>query len=348
MKKYFSFFAVLSVAVVMIMTACQKSEAVLPKQGVTQKRAVISAAPVSAAAISASDARAELRGYIENNINAVDKRFVLRDNLGNRMDVLSLIETDGKFVGVYHVDNDGSFSVYLATSTDLMNWTDARMMSAPGEASQADLYQSGNSFILAWEKEEAPRQIVLRWFNTIQDLYNNEDDGSRAVLSAPIGEWCGTPNIYSGNRSSVDIGFHYWDGSKDRNARGTTNWDSWDSYSGSPINDALQYWGCYGNIGGRDIISNFSGHDFTAVEGQLTFGDFGTWNLYLFDNATNNADPIRIKTPGSPNGVEGIGNPRVRRVNINGRDAIVVTAFIFGELAAEGESGPCIYYNYID
>lgn len=290
------------------------------------------------ASAAASDAvRNELRGFIENVSGASAKRESVKDSLGQSMDCLKVIQTDGKFVAVYHQNG----YVNIATSTDCMNWTFVNRLSSAGEASQPYLYQSGSSYILAWERE-VNRTVVLRWFTSAANLYANRDDGTRCNCNVPIGGWIGTPNIYSGNHSSVDVGFHYWDGSKDQNARGTCNWSTL-SGGATQINDALRYWGCWGNIGDRDGIT-YKGYQFSVVEGQQTFGDFGTWHLYLYDHATGNADPCTIRTPGSPNGVNGIGNPNITLITINGQSAVLCTAFDF---STPGAGGPCIWYNYL-
>src|SRR3954452_20428208 len=51
--------------------------------------------------------------------------FQLHDSAGHTMDTLKVVadpDTTGRYIGVHHWLSDGSFSVAVATSTDLRTW----------------------------------------------------------------------------------------------------------------------------------------------------------------------------------------------------------------------------------
>jgi hypothetical protein len=91
---------------------------------------------------------------------------------------------------------------------------------------------------------------------------------------------------------------------------------------------------------------NYRGYALGLVEGQFTSGDFGSWRIFCFDYQTGNADELTITTDG---GSAAFGNPRVTSIIApNGKPAIVVTLFIFGQGNAPGEAGELIYYKTYD
>lgn len=50
----------------------------------------------------------------------------------------------------------------------------------------------------------------------------------------------GTPNIYAGDSTQVEVGFHYWSGCDvGRQARGVTDWISWSAATEPSLDSAV-------------------------------------------------------------------------------------------------------------
>jgi hypothetical protein len=312
--------------------ACTTLGCIQPEPAGTSNRKARIAATTDAA-------RLEMKGFIENVAGAAAKKFGLTDDQGRSMDGAKVLQTDGKFLATYHNNQ----TAYLASSTDAMNWHSVIALSAAGEATLPVLFQSGASYILAWQSEVSPRHIVLKWFSSPADLYANNSNKQYDAYTPIGGQWCGTPSISSGDFGSVDLSFDYWTGTVERIGYGSVDWTAWIDPAPSPINAALESLGCQGDIGGRDGY-NHDGFDFTLVEGQSTAGDLASWRIYNFDPLTNTADQLNLRTPaGSPNAA----SPHITQININGKDAWLVSAYIHSAGAKGNEAGQLMYYNYL-
>ncbi len=96
-----------------------------------------------------------------------------------------------------------------------------------------------------------------------------------------------------------------------------------------------------GGIGDRDVI-RFRRFDRTLIEGQFVNEDPRTWRVFLYDDATGNAQPLHFRTRA---GSIAFANPTITAIEIGGRNAILVTLFIPGEGARGAEAGELIYYR---
>ena len=74
----------------------------------------------------------------------------------------------------------------------------------------------------------------------------------------------------------------------------------------------------------------------SLIERQLCLENPGSWRTFIYDPTVGRASQIRFR---SHAGSASFANPTIERVVVNGRDAIVVTLFIFGEGARGGEAG---------
>jgi len=167
----------------------------------------------------------------------------------------------------------------------------------------------------------------------------------------------GTPNIYNitieSSAMKVCVGFHYNDAwGLDRVAVGhlTIPLDNpkdmvWNcTRSQTEYNQKLlqTYPNIKGHIGDRDYGQIF-GRNFSLQEAQLVKSDFGTWHIFLYDHSTGNFTEVNIKTH---KGSTSFGNPTFTRLKSpNGKNAIVVTYFLFSEGAKAGEAGELIFYK---
>jgi hypothetical protein len=308
----------------------------------------MAAAPVVAQAPSDA-ARFELKGYIENVVQATARRYGARDSAGNTMDSARIVgDPAGGYLAVYHTYVGGVPYAKLATSTDLLNWTYRRDLGS--HASQPTLKLASNGgVVVAWEQEPG-NHIAIRYYASRADLLNGVV--ARTYDTARTLSTCaeGTPNIYSITlspdiaHSTIDIGGHYlWNCDRDRQQRGALkNFATWTTSAQANVDNALLYWGVQGNIGARDGYSNFRGYDFGVIEGQLAKGDFGSWRSFLYDYQTGNADQLNLHTNG---GSTAFANPTSIQLMMSGRWASVTTLFIPSEGAAPGEAGELIYYR---
>ncbi|MEN0054982.1 MAG: hypothetical protein AAGC65_15005 [Mucilaginibacter sp.] len=326
-------------AVLLLLGACQKSN----NNAISQqnaKKQTINAAPPS------DGPRATLRGIVENVTTADGKIYNAKDNTGKTMDCLKIIANpSGGYIGVYHTMINGSFKVNVASSTDLLHWTWIRELAGSnnGAASQPTIAATATGgFVMVWEQEPS-NHLKFSYFNSWTDLQNGvvakTFEAPRTLSTCAEG----TPNIYSASSTSVDVGFHYFANCDvDRQARGTTNWTSWNASAQPQFDNAILYWGVHGNIGDRDGYLKFQNFNFGLIEGQGTKNDFGSWRCYLYDYQTGNADKLNIHTDG---GSQAFANPTITALTVGGQPALVITQFIPSELSASGEAGELIYYK---
>lgn len=294
--------------------------------------------------ITLAQARSDLRLLIEDVRKATASKYGVKDNLGNVMDTVKIIAVpeSGGFAGVYHSfhEDRGAFHVYLATSQDLMSWTWEVELAA--KASQPTIKAtSDGGFVAAWE-QEPDNHLKFAHYGSWSDLLNGVPD---KTFDAPRHfSRCaeGTPNLYSASRTLVDAGFHFFASCDlDRQARGTTNWESWYPVEQPALDRAVLAHGVMGNVGDRDAV-HFAGFDFTLIEGQVVRGDWSTWKVFLYDEQSGKAEKLDIQTHA---GSSAFTNPTIELVQIGGEAAILVTLFVPQEGAKGGEAGQLIYYR---
>jgi hypothetical protein len=290
-------------------------------------------------------ARVKLIGIIDS-LNLSDGYcFDTKDNLGHGMDCAKIIDNpNGGYIAVYHhVDSQGIFYVYIAKSTNLLDWTYIDTLAS--NASQPAIQQTSDSgYVVAWEQTRR-NHVKVNYYNNLTDLFNGISSKSFDIPQSLSSCAEGTPNIYSASKDSVIIGFHYYMNCVvDRQTQGVlVNFNSWSCSTNTELDDALIYWGVKGNIGDRDFIK-FNDFGFTIIEGQFINGDFGSFRSFLYDNQTKAAVQLNIKTPkGSTN----FANPTVSSIHFNGKDALVMTFFVPSKAADCGEAGELIYYRIL-
>lgn len=296
-------------------------------------------------AVSIEAARTELKDLISDVTAADAFRYRTADDVGRWMDTAKIIpipET-GEFAAVYHTWNDAdqAFHVELATSGDLMHWTWRDELGS--KASQPTIQRmSDGGYVVAWEQEPDPIHLVLESFDSWDDL---RVGAFSRVMELPVttpacGE--GTPSIRSASSTLVEVGFHYHGGCvADREAEGTTDWDTWQATARNDIDDALMRAGARGHIGDRDEIT-FRGHELMLVDAQLVFEDFGSWRTFLYDEETGVAEQLAIRTHA---GSLAFANPAIEQVEIGGKPALMMGFYLFTEGARGDEDGELTYYR---
>jgi hypothetical protein len=176
----------------------------------------------------------------------------------------------------------------------------------------------------------------------------------------------GTPNITSVktkrgllSRSRIEVGMHYFadldgNGTPDADRQATavlTGFGRWQARAAPELDDALMRAPFVhseftqpprGNIGDRDQII-FDGVRLDLQEAQYVAGDYSSWRPFLIDPRGGVPRPLNIVTHG---GSKSFGNPTATALKApSGRDAVLVTVYIFSEGAAPDENGPLIYYR---
>jgi len=163
----------------------------------------------------------------------------------------------------------------------------------------------------------------------------------------------GTPNIYSAVlspdilHSSIDVGFHYFRNCDvDRQARGTlTDFSSWTASPDASRNtrfEALANPPIGGHVGDRDQMV-YKTKLYDLHEAQSVKGDTSSWRPYLYDYEQ---DQLILLNVGTHGGSVSFGNPTFTAIRSpSGRQAVVVTYFLFAQSAAAGEAGTLILYK---
>ncbi|KAJ6549515.1 hypothetical protein DFH09DRAFT_1168990 [Mycena vulgaris] len=295
---------------------------------------------------SSDSTRARLLSLIVD-VNAADGVvYSAKDNQGRTMDTVKIIQApEGDYMAVYHtLRDDGRFHSAIATSTDPLHFTFSADFGAG--SSQPTLFFVGDGmYVMAWE-QDPNNHIAVRYFANRASLLaaNPTRSFDTPMTLSACAE--GTPNIYSVKlnpdigHSFIDIGGHYfWD----RQQRGNlANFNHWVTSPRPDVDDAVLFWGVHGNIGDRDAVA-FDGFQFQLMEGQGTFGDFGSFRTFLYEFSTGNADRVSVTTA---RGSTAFANPSISTIKSpNGQNAVVVGMFLPSEGAATGEAGPLIYYR---
>jgi hypothetical protein len=305
-----------------------------------------------------SECLVSVEEIFEDVTTATGYRYYAHDNRGHGLDGIKIIENpQGGYLGVYHSFIGGFFHVRLANSTDLLRWTFVRTIEQ--DASQPTIAQAPTgAYVVAFEKEDASSHLKLHYHSNVSTLINSPPDFTIDISRTLSSFHEGTPNVYNitikDSVMNACIAFHYYNGSVDHAAVGwlTVPLDNPESYMWN-TSDHKEYdqklredWNVKGNIGDRDYGRIF-GRNFTLQEGnldeRLPDTNWAAWRIFLYDHSTGNFTKLNIKTH---KGSTSFGNPTFTLLKSpNGRNAIVVTYYLFSEGAEIREAGPLIFYK---
>jgi len=292
---------------------------------------------------TSAEARTELRYYIERVARATARRYRAFDDAGHTMDGLKIIANPdaGGFIGVYQTYRAGTFDAHLATSTDLLHWTWRAVLDR--SAAQPTIKAAGASFVVVTETD-GDNHLRFYYYDSWQALLNAPTsriyDAPRTL--SPCAE--GTPNIYAADSTRVEVGFHYWSQCDvGRQARGVTDWSTWSAAPEPALDSAIIAHGIAG-VGDRDGPLTFRGYQFAVIEGEGVRNQWDSWRVFLYDYQTQTADLLNIRTDA---GSISFGNPTIEQVQIGGRQALVMTLFVFLDGSAAGEDGSLVYYSIL-
>ncbi|HEX8860227.1 MAG TPA: metallophosphoesterase [Actinomycetes bacterium] len=298
-----------------------------------------------------------LQAALENVTAATAYRYGARDNVGNSMETLKIVQNPaGGYLGVYHSRSNGVLSVKAATSTDLLHWT-YRATLDPHASQPALAALSDGGFVLVEEADNkgvgAPTRTWLRFrhYPNLQALLTSRSDrvfDAPHTLVPPRSGAEGTPSIDLAklapdlDHSTITIGFHYFKQARvDRQASGTlVNFSSWTTRARTDVDAALTAQAVTGNIGDRDQVA-YQDATTEVIEAQATTAS--AWQIYLYDPASRRATPLHVRTH---KGSKSFANPTVTSLRApSGASALVVTLFLPLSGAASGEAGELIYYR---
>lgn len=216
------------------------------------------------------------------------------------------------------------------------------------------------------DRPEDRIRIRFRFYRTVKALLHGQfaREFTAPRRLSPTAE--GTPNITKVkqtrgllSRSRIEVGLHYFadldgNGTSDADRQATavlTGFSKWRATPAPQLDDALMRapfvhseftQAPRGNIGDRDQIV-FDGVRLDLQEAQYVAGDFSSWRPFLIDPRGGVPRPLQIVTHG---GSRSFGNPTATALKApSGRDAVLVTVYVFSEGAAPNEIGPLIYYR---
>lgn len=216
------------------------------------------------------------------------------------------------------------------------------------------------------DRPEDRIRIRFRYYRTVEALLHGQfaREFTAPRRLSPTAE--GTPNIVNVkqtkrllSRSRIEVGMHYFadldgNGTPDADRQATavlTGFNKWQARPAPDLDDALMRapflhsdfaQAPRGNIGDRDQIV-FDGVRLDLQEAQYLPGDYSSWRPFLIDPRGGVPRPLQIVTHG---GSKSFGNPTATALKSpNGRDAVLVTVYVFSEGAAPAEIGPLIYYR---
>jgi hypothetical protein len=288
-------------------------------------------------------ARAELLSMISDVTASTAHRYRVIDDRGRWLGPMTIIpipEANTFAAVTFTTDEAGIDRAELMTSPDLLDWTFRTELA--GQAAMPDIVAAADGgYVVAWEQEPDRIHTTIARYESWEDLL-----AARPVqrFDVPItmpacGE--GTPSIESASSERVELSFHYHgDCTRDLEAWGSTDWETWESRKETELDRALIDLGVNGHIGDRDLI-DVNGVDLMLIEGQRELDVFDSVWTYLYDDITGKAEHVDFQTHA---GSFAIGNPSATWVKIDGRDALVVTVYIFTEGSRGGEDGELIFY----
>lgn len=293
--------------------------------------------------------------------------FRVLDSQGASTDALDVIENPvapRTYVGTYHINlGRGRFGLGVASSRDLRRWSKLGALDAGGGSMGTLRALPGGGFLLAYEAQ-GPTQangkiasnVRLRFYRDGQALISGRATEEKTLPRrlSPTNE--GTPNFRgvtwrgSLSNSRILLGLHWLDhGPKlpvDRQGRATLDGGRWSVTRDAGVDSALSKAGFHGNHGARrEFRFPRGGKTWRIYEAQERVNVTGSWRVFLYDPDALRLTRLAVKTP---RGSRSFANPTVGILpspHPSGGNALVVTMFVFGAGAGDGESGELVYYH---
>jgi len=255
----------------------------------------------------------QLQYYLQYPRLATAARYGLRDDVGNTMDGLSIVQLSGqpyKYAAVYHTAypvGGGAlrFRVNVAGSNDLLRWRFLGLLAENASMPRVATVRGSSWIVVAHEQwlgrgpgSTSRQRLSYRLFYSGADLINRV---VRSVWVQPsfVGALNGTPSFFDLRQDfcgvyrcvSGEIGFHYWSGRKDLNAVTSNRWMFDPRGLATTANAAvldrynLRFTsiGVTGNLGQRDMLATSSGR-YIIQEGNVgtPAASWDKWRIFLY------------------------------------------------------------------
>jgi hypothetical protein len=315
--------------------------------------AMLAAAIAAAVALPiAAGAVTSLRTIVEDVPGAADHRYGVRDNLGDSMDGLKIVQSPyGGYLGVYHSLVGTRSVARVASSFDLLHWDFEANLAQ--DASQPTIYKlARGGALVAYESHAGcaggGHCLALRYYATESALLHGVASRS-LVLPRKLSSCAeGTPSIASATSTltSIRLSFHYSrDCLVDRQARGTLQgFDAsmWTASTAPSIDAGIVAAGASPDGAIRDRDSGFyDGAMQLLYEAPVSPGGAASWRNFLWVGSA--ATRLAIQTHG---GSQSFGYPSFTALTLpSGEAGVVVTQYVHPEGAAPGEAGELVYYR---
>jgi hypothetical protein len=305
------------------------------------------AAPTAGAAVP-------YRELLEEVTQADGYVYTTRDHRGRSMDTLKVAPLRGQgYLGVYHADLGGSFSVHVATSRNLRTWRHRATLAA--NASQPTVaHDRRGRYVVAYEKDSGCRGgnncLAFKRYRSARRLLRGKQIGRERLIARTFSKCAeGTPNFYRLTATSFDIGFHYFQDCRvDRQARGAYDFAKrkWRPRTLPSLDSRLLAAGADlgGNIGDRDAArfppaGRVNGVYEAMIEPRSA--GFGGWRCFAEEGGA--ITQLRVQTHG---GSTACANPTITNARLpNGRAGLIVTYFIPVEGAGPHEAGTLLFWR---
>jgi hypothetical protein len=275
---------------------------------------------------------------------------VVDDGASGVVGLKALDDGSGGYIGVWMVypGSGTHFNIYVGTSSDLFTWV--RGVQLKSNANLAYLgKRADDSYIVGYSSELSPGQLAFRRYADLTDLLagTHSDEVTLPRTLAAVGGEEGTPNFFD-IEDPMQIGFHYFDGTRDHNGLGTLT--GWSGTSYTSWLTATAAWDApvlaldsFVTVGARELVS-YLGHDLVFVGSQIVSGEFF---LNYWDGATAVQQPI-ITHGGS--GDFDVFRASIVESPVNpGEQVLFCSMLIHDErgVDAPGEAGVAMWYKQL-
>ena len=309
--------------------------------------------------------------------------YDLRDDTGAQMACAHVVPgTHAPYVALSQAQVGSEFQVRLATSTDLLTWTFGHTVLPNADMPYPFTVTANGWVVVAHEQwmnagSQLPSRLGFKLWYTASDLAAGKPPFNSFVAPLTVGAQSqleGTPNVYSASLVVRDglqtldlvIGFHYNDDAGvDQVAQGTLTsfgptalTPQWAARAATAYDQKFIAAGAIGNIGQRDA-GTLDGVAFVLQEGNVGHMPptiWADWRVWLYVRAPG--EPLPPTGAGTPyelaprtgGNSTAFGNPAVAVVDCppgsgGGGKCVFVSYFLFGEGAAPGEAGTCVFYH---
>lgn len=294
----------------------------------------------------------DFKAMLSNVDGSTNHKYGVKDNLGNSMDTSKIIYSPEKnrYLAVYHSDDGNRFSVWLAESTDLLNWNQqVKLFDSSESISQPYIQKINDRYYVAAERDTGTYSYVqIKRYANADNLYTNNADRTLSITLTFSTSNDGTPSLIDlGNR--ILLGFHWNDvvAKADKQAIGYVDYEL-AGYSGMKKVSITHDGSIRGDIGDRDFIV-INGVPLIILEGSQELRGspnfWKSWRIYVGDVSENlnsisryTLTQLSITNTG---GGSSLANPSITILPSPNKNSILALVVSYFNFEADG---PLIFY----